>query len=343
MTTWRFNGTLLPDARTDRLEVGEGEPQDLPGTFALPGLVDAHCHLTVDSDDHGPFLADRAFGERRLDEYAALGVTAVRDVGGISAVTLDFSHSLQPGRPRVTAAGRFLSSPGRYFPRMYTPVATADLDDAIRAEIAAGAEWVKLIADFPVVEDGAFVPDSTAPSYDLDAVRRAVATAHEAGARVAAHAQSSYAADLVAAGVDSIEHGTALEPDDVAALAARGGAWTPTMCAFLDLGPDPSDTERAVAAELSERYAALLPLAAAQGVRILTGSDVTGSVTGEILLLIRHGLAPEQALRAATTDAHDYLGLESGTDLVTFDTDPREHPDVLATPASVVIRGRRIR
>ena len=62
MTRWRFSGTLLPDARTDRFEAGDGEPEDLPGRFGLPGLVDAHCHLTVDMDDQGPFLADRASG-----------------------------------------------------------------------------------------------------------------------------------------------------------------------------------------------------------------------------------------------------------------------------------------
>ena len=62
---------------------------------------------------------------------------------------------------------------------------------------------------------------------------------------------------------------------------------------------------------------------------------MAGSVTGEILLLIQHGLTPEQALRAATTDAHDYLRLESGTDLVTFDADPREQLGRVATERHV--------
>jgi len=343
MTTWRFSGVRLPDGVEDRVDVGSGAVQELPGRFALTGLVDAHCHLTVASDDAGPYLADRDFGVRRLAGLAGSGVTVVRDVGGLSTVTLDLARAAEPGQPLVTAAGRFLSSRAHYFPRMYTPVDAEELDAAIRAEVAAGAAWVKLVGDFPRAVDGVFKPDSTEPTYDPETVRRAVATAHAAGARVAVHTQSPYAAYLIAAGADSIEHGTHLEPEDLNALGARGGAWTPTMSAVLALKPDASDRRRNSVAEQSERYAVLLPRAVRAGVRILAGSDVVGSVAAEIGLLVEHGLTPEQALDAATRSARDYLGVDPVGDLVTYDADPREHPEVLAGPAAVVVRGERVR
>jgi len=343
MTTWRFTGVRLPDGVDDLVEVGSGEVEELPGRYALTGLVDAHCHLTVASDDAGPYLADHDFGVRRPSELAASGVTVVRDVGGLGAVTLDFARAPEPGRPVVTAAGRFLSSPGRYFPRMYSPVDADELDRAIEAEVAAGAAWVKLIGDFPHVVDGVMQPDSTEPTYDLETVRRAIATAHAAGARVVVHTQSPYAADLIAAGADSIEHGTHLEPGDLAVLGSRGGAWTPTMSAVLALKPDATDRRRSRVAEQSERYAVLLPEAVRAGVRILAGSDVVGSVPAEVGLLVEHGLTPAQALDAATRSARDYLGVDPVGDLVTYAADPREHPEVLAGPAAVVVRGERVR
>jgi imidazolonepropionase-like amidohydrolase len=75
---------------------------------------------------------------------------------------------------------------------------------------------------------------------------------------------------------------------------------------------------------------------------VLAGSDVVGSVAGEVSQLVRHGLSVTEALAAASTSARDFLGLTGEGDLVTYDADPREHPEVLATPAAVVLRGRRI-
>jgi hypothetical protein len=78
------------------------------------------------------------------------------------------------------------------------------------------------------------------------------------------------------------------------------------------------------------------------GVRVLAGSDVVGSVAGEVDLLVKHGLAVTQALAAASTAAQDYLGLTATGNLVTYDADPRNHPEILATPAAVILHHRRI-
>ena len=78
---------------------GTGEQVELPGRYALAGLVDAHAHPTVARDEHGPFLADSQYGVARLKEYAASGVTVIRDVGGRSQATLAFARSATAGRP----------------------------------------------------------------------------------------------------------------------------------------------------------------------------------------------------------------------------------------------------
>jgi imidazolonepropionase-like amidohydrolase len=170
------------------------------------------------------------------------------------------------------------------------------------------------------------------------AVAAVVAGAHARGVRVAAHCTTELASALIAAGVDSIEHGTALTADDIAALAARGGAWTPTLTAVLGADPD-GYSERGRA--LSNRLRDLLPHAIASGVHVLTGSDIVGSVAGEIAKLVEHGVTPQAALRAATTSAREFLGV-AGTDLVTYDKDPREDPEILRHPAAVVLRGTRV-
>ena len=206
---WTFSGVFLDGAGGDRVAAGTGEPEELPGRYALAGLVDAHAHPTVAADEHGPYLGDGAFGAARLEEYAASGVTVIRDAGGLSQVTLGFARTAAMGWPVVTAAGRFLAPAGRYFPRMHSPVAPDELAAAIQAEVAAGAAWVKIIGDFPEWGEDGPVPNSTAPTYDLGMLRQAVDAAHAAGARVAVHSNLPDSG-LTGIGADSIEHGRAL-------------------------------------------------------------------------------------------------------------------------------------
>jgi imidazolonepropionase-like amidohydrolase len=334
---WRFEGVLLPEGEEGAVVVGAGEPTDLPGGWAVTGLVDAHCHFTVDVGEDGmPFLSDDEFARRRLDALAREGVTLLRDVGGRSEVTLDHARSTRSGRPMVLAAGRFHSTRNRYFPRMYTPCDPDDLDESIRAETAAGATWIKIIADFPEVVDGVPTSGTVAPTYDEGTLARAVATAHEAGARVAAHCGLSATA-LVGMGVDSIEHGNGLTEDDLRALGSRGGAWTPTIAVATSMS---RGTERE--APVSEHYRHHLPLALAHGVTVMTGSDAMASVAEDVAVLAEHGLSVEQAIAAATTAPRSYLGVDPTSDLVTFAADPRQDPSVLGTPSAVVIRGERV-
>jgi imidazolonepropionase-like amidohydrolase len=339
---WIFSGVLLDGLAGDRVVAGTGEPEALPGRYALAGLVDAHAHPTVAVDGHGPYLADGAYGTARLEEYTASGVTVIRDAGGLSPVSLGFARTTVAGHPAVTAAGRFLAPRNRYFPRMHSPVAPDELAAAVRAEVAAGALWVKIIGDFPEWGEDGPVPQSTAATYDLGMLRQAVDAAHAGGARVAVHS-SLPDSGLVAIGADSIEHGTALGHPELEVLGARGGAWTPTLCAVLGGRDSPDPAVRRRADELSEQLRDGLPYAADHGVRILAGTDIVGSIADEIALLAGHGLSARQAIAAAGSRARDFLGIHPEGDIVTYDADPLEDPGVLASPAAVVVRGVRVR
>lgn len=343
MTTWVFEGTVLPAADTARLEFGTGETDVLPGCFGVPGLVDSHCHLTMGPGENGPRMFGADFANERLGELASAGVSALRDVGGNREVTLKLATTEDDSRPLVLAAGRFLAPHGRYFPGMYDPIAPDELLAAVETEIADGATWLKLVADFPEVgPDGPIRGSAVAQTYETDLIQAVVDLAHSRGARVAAHVNTPIVSDLVRVGVDSIEHGTSITEHDLELLGARGGAWTPTLCASVGAHPSETPEQSKRRQARSEYLASMLSLADRYGVRVLTGSDVVGSVAGEVALLVQHGLTVDQALVAASTGAQEYLGLTGDGSFVTYDADPREHPDVLAHPAAVILNHRRI-
>ena len=346
---WRLPPTLLPDGERRDLWVADGiltaEPIDdakqLPGRYALPGLVDAHCHLAL---DHNLAALDCDGARAALLRARDSGVLLVRDVGAPSSVTLGITP--EPGLPPLQAAGRWLAPPGGFFPDLHDPVRAEHLVEMALAEVARGARWVKIVADWP---QGESAERRAVASYDTATLRGVVDAAHAAGARVAAHSVSPFVGDLVRLGVDSIEHGIFLDEPTLASMAAQGIAWTPTLRAVTAPLPADAPAERRerVAASI-ENVRALLPVAVRLGVTVMTGTDVAGTVADEVSLLAQFGLPPVEALRAATTAARVFLGapaLDAGArgDVVTYDADPRDDPTVLAHPRAIVLNGQRVR
>jgi imidazolonepropionase-like amidohydrolase len=350
MKAWAVHGVELPfgDQPASWWIDGSGAVHDRPvagadllqGGFVLPGLVDAHAHPAVGSGPAGLVPLAASAARANLVAWAQTGITLVRDVGSAGGLTLQLGSG--PGMPALQAAGRFLAPAGRYFPDLLdAPVDEADLVDAAVAEIGRGAAWVKVIADFPDLAAGT---DAKA-TYRIDAIARLVAAAHQAGARVAVHSTVPGAGQLVAAGVDSVEHGFGLDERAVRDMADRGTAWTPTVGALLAMldAPGMTPERRHRFQEGRARIAELLPLAVRLGVPVLAGTDVTGSIPREVALLAQLGLEPQDALAAASTWPRRFLGVAKTADIVTYRHDPRQDPDQLARPAAVVAGGVRLR
>jgi imidazolonepropionase-like amidohydrolase len=353
VTSWHVRAVRLPegDAVEDAWLSSDGwsdravaDADELPGRFALPGLVDAHSHVSFGDGGHGPLPLDPADARANLERWAREGVSILRDAGGAPDVVLHLP--IVAGLPHLVAAGRHLAPAGYYFEAVHDPVEAPDLVRVALLELAAGARWVKLVADFSSAASRATGSPSPEPTYDLDVVGELVAATHEAGARIAAHVTTELVADLVRIGVDSIEHGTEVDEDTLEEMARRGSAWTPTLCATLSLPDDPPEDRSLLVAERRDRFRELLPMAVRAGIPVLAGSDVVGSVPREIAMLVECGLEPIDALRAATTAAVEFLGADGASAppaVVIYAEDPREDPTVLTRPAAVVIGGVRVR
>jgi imidazolonepropionase-like amidohydrolase len=154
---------------------------------------------------------------------------------------------------------------------------------------------------------------------------------------VAAHVSTAVAADCVAAGVDSIEHGPLLDRESLAALGARGGAWTPTLrtvAGTLEAIP--------AAAPLLEQIRANLAVAESLGVRVLAGCDEAGhgAIAAEVAYMVKYGKDAGAAIAAASDGAREYRGVPA-EGIVTFDDDPRVDIGVLRRPVAVVTAGGR--
>jgi imidazolonepropionase-like amidohydrolase len=315
---------------------------ELPGTWVAPGLVDAHVHLTFEARERlglergSPDLID---AHLRLHRRA--GVLAVRDAGSLP--------SLGPlaGRREgveMTACGPFLAPPGLFLDHLYDGTPPAHAVDAARARVHGGWAWVKIIADHPGAGGSPLAPRL---GYPFELVREIADAVHEEGGRLAVHVMGRIVGEIVAAGVDSVEHGNWADEETVRDMAARGTAWTPTLTTVLGhIEPIAGDVPPA--RELLERQRRTLPLAAELGVTLLAGTDEEphGSVAREVAALVRYGVPPPAAVAAASTGARAYLGLPglddgAPADVVTFDRDPRIDAGALAEPAAVVVAGAR--
>jgi imidazolonepropionase-like amidohydrolase len=354
---WHLHAVRLPDgAQPEEWWIIDGQLNDtpvagareLPGSWFLPGgLVDAHAHLTMNfnglplRDGSDELIAANLAAQR------AAGVLALRDAGlawdGVPAPDLARG-------PRLQSAGRLLAPPGRGYPQICRSVEADQLVDVALDEVRHGAAWVKIMADFPGPNGDWF---AAPPNYPREVLHELVQAVHAAGARVMAHSTGQAAADLVYAGVDSIEHGMQLNGELLEAMAQRGIAWTLTMATALKHVGSLATLDNPIGAMVRSQLARvreLLPLAASLGVPLLAGTDELphGAIAQEVAILHEFGLSACDAIAAASTAARAFLGwpqLAAGApaDLVTFTSDPRANLAALAQPAAVVFNGGRVR
>ncbi len=351
-----LSGVVLPQGEHRDLWVREGRltTEPVPGAetvsrggWLLPGLVDAHCHVGLGLDgvhvDDLPGLRDQALVER------AAGVLALRDCGSpVDTRMLDD----EPDLPRIIRAGRHLAAPRRYIPGLAIELDADDLAGEVRVQARRGDGWVKLVGDWIDRSVG-----DLAAEWPADAVRAAIAAAHDEGARVTAHTFGTDALpDLIRAGIDCIEHGTGLTEDLIGEMAARGTAVVPTLINvahfpdFAAAGEKRFPSYASTMRRLHASAGAVVRAAFEAGVPVFAGTDagggiVHGRIADEIRALHAAGLPAEAALAAASWGARTWLGLpglEDGApaDVVVYDSDPRADLDVLAKPARMILRGR---
>jgi imidazolonepropionase-like amidohydrolase len=348
MTRTLYRGGALADARSEELDVGvsilvedgriawlgrEGEEPDAGdaeivdagGSTFVPGMVDAHSHLTLPGGSHwierGHDPPERMLdvAERNGELLTHAGVRWARDVGsptrvdpvdGIErplAIGVRDRWRGRADRPYVRAAGTWILRPGM-LPGLVVEANDADeLLAAATAQLDAGADLVKLYMDGP--ERG------VAP-WALDEVRRVVDAAHARGAKVTAHSGDLPGARVAAdARVDSIEHGFELD-DDVATMMASNGTMLVStltvMKSWLTFGRT-TRLERFFGAEseakIRDRRATAqesVRVAKGAGVRIAAGTDFGGGssranqLAWEVESLVEAGLEPWEALASAT-------------------------------------------
>lgn len=348
-----LHGTLLPGGEVTDLWVVDGrvtfsQPSSARtlgrDLWIMPGLVDAHCHVGLGSK--GAVDAETAETQALTDRDA--GALLLRDAGSPADTRwIDERDDL----PEVIRAGRHVARTARYLRNFADEVEPEDLVEAVRTQARRGDGWVKLVGDWIDRDTG-----DLSPSWPAEVVGEAIVAAHAEGAKVTAHCFGEQSvAELVAAGIDGIEHGTGLDDATIELMAERHVALVPTLD-NLEIFPGIADQ----AAEKFPTYAAHMrdlygrrhetfAHAYEAGVPIYAGTDAGGvgahgRIGDEVVALGQIGGA-DFALGAASWRARDWLGrpcLSEGerADLVAYTSDPRRDLRVVKSPRYVVLRGR---
>ena len=346
---------------------------DLAGRTVLPGLVDAHVHLSSYPEALGLPPARR--GEppmpRELRYFALAkaardllraGITTVRDVGSYDDEQAHLRLAVDAGLtagPRILHCGRIISatSPGGdVFGSMYRQAdGPDDMRKAVREQLRRGADYIKIMA---TGARSVVLEDPEPAQMTPDEAGAVVDEAHRMGKRVAAHAEGLAGIRLaLKAGVDTIEHGLALHRDRslLQIMAERGTVLVPTLSTFHDVAQTHAGKYPQVLVDQAKRQReeAYLTLVAARdaGVTLAMGFDSSphGGNALELVRMVEGGLTPMQGIVAATSGGATALGLSDVgrvspgaiADLVVIDGDPVEDIHLLARPDRIwlVIQG----
>jgi imidazolonepropionase-like amidohydrolase len=330
---------------------------ELPNATVLPGLIDAHTHLTMDPKFGYDRLAislprEALIGAKNARLTLLAGFTTVRNVhaDGYSDVALrDAINAGDVPGPRMLVSGPALGITGGHcdnnmLPSEYHAVGDgvadgiAEVQHKVRENIKYGADLIKICATGGVLSLG---DNPQASQYTLEEMKAIVADAHRLGRKVAAHAHGAEGIRWAAeAGVDSIEHGSYIDDAAIAVMKEKGTYLVPTLYlgdwmidnAGLTHLPPPL---LAKAQEVLPAARKNVAHAFASGVKVAFGTDAAvyphGMNAHEFAVMVKLGLTPLQAIQAATINAADLLGwpgkvgtLEPGAwaDIVAVDGDP---------------------
>ena len=351
------DGGKIRAVTTDASAIPPGaEIIDLSKYTGLPGLIDAHTHMTFYTDETPgvPMLKQMAnivpVVEVFLARKGALrtleaGVTTVRDLGSDQYMDIAMRDLINRGEmigPRMFVVGYGLTITSTPYKPGLNPPAGGVADGVpevlrvVRQQIAAGADLIKMYGSTGTDDDV-----TGFETYTFEEMKAAVDTAHQFGKKIAIHSYGPDGArDAVRAGTDSLEHATDMDDATIREMAKRGTFYVPTIDHnryYIDNGD-----KIGYAPGYKERLQAFIPRnletarkAFKAGVKFAMGSDAIytmfGENTRELGWFVKAGMTPEQALRTATTNAAELLGKEKDlgavvpgylADLVAVEGDP---------------------
>jgi imidazolonepropionase-like amidohydrolase len=349
---------------------------DLRPLTLIPGLIDAHTHMT--------FYWDRAPGSRPWSQLGSLhsavtvylaqenarkaletGVTTVRDLGSWEYLDVAMRDLIARGAmtgPRMFVAGYGLyvtNSKSRPGPRQVEPGqadGVPDVERVAREQIAAGVDWIKMYGSTGSDQDV-----TGFQTFSFEEMKAAVDVAHRAGKRIAIHSYGPDGArDAVRAGADSVEHATGMDDTTIAEMARRGTVYVPTVehNRYYIAHRDEFGYDQAVVDRLEEyvqRNFETLKRAVRAGVPIAMGSDAVftgfGENTRELEWFVKAGMTPVQALATATANGAKLLGMEKElgavapgfyADLVAVEGDPRADIEAVVRGVRWVMKGGKV-
>lgn len=331
---------------------------ELPQVTVLPGLIDAHTHLTGNPEDNGyqglriSLPREALTGVRNARVTLEAGFTTVRNVGagGYSDVALrDTINAGEIPGPRMLVSGPALGITGGHcdnnlLPFEYHAVGDgvadgiAGVQHKVRENIKYGVDLIKVCATGGVLSQG---DDPQASQYTLEEMKAIVADAHRLGRKVAAHAHGAQGILWASeAGVDSVEHGSYIDDAGIAEMKKNGTYLVPTL--YLGDWMIENLERMHLTPMMQSKAKDIVPIARkniahafASGVKVAFGTDAAvyphGLNAHEFAVMVKLGMTPLGAIQAATVNAADLLGwsgkvgtLEAGkwADIVAVDGDP---------------------
>ena len=355
---------------------------DLSKATVLPGLIDCHTHLGARADRYDeiyrfkdtPFQSAFAAVVHARKTLEA-GFTSVRDVGSEPFLAVDLRNSINEGLvpgPRIVASGPGISITGghgdlnNYSPQTRVSMFPEERDFAIadgvdqirhvvRAQVKYSVDVIKIIASGGVLSKG----DSPgAPQYTPEELKAAADEAHMAGRKIAAHAHGTQGIkNAILSGIDSIEHASLIDDEGIR-LARERGTYL-VMDIYNDdyilgkakefgLPQENIDKEKMVGRLQRESF----QRAVKAGVKMAFGTDAGvyphGDNGKQFFYMVKFGMTPAQAIRAATSNAADLIGrskdvgsIEAGkfADLIALTADPLQNVQALENVGFVMKGG----